>query len=618
MLQRRVVGTRPRAGTYIQRNIRQFPLGIHRNRPLVQHRRAFRSTSWCGEKGEARNDASFHTRLGRAWRATKIEWKPIPVGLGVGFLGAVQFWRVRARQREEADRASGTTSDRSDGNDEGAHPGQRGRNRDSGPWQVQVMSTLPLKAISRWWGRFNELTIPYYLRVPGFKLYGWIFGVNFEEVSEPDLHAYPNLAAFFYRTLKPGVRPLDPNPNAILSPADGKILSFGTIEHGQVEQVKGITYSLDGLLGKAASSATSPPHKPNSSPAAGVETAQVQARDDKTIPDKMSSDQEFANMNGIPYTLPDLFSGQQQQQQQQQQTQPESVSYVSSEQYSEKGSQFKIKGDKLLPDASTTPRPSSEAQVRADLALSPSDAMQQPQPSWWNSFSRKVADPTPAHQLHFAVVYLAPGDYHRFHSPVPWVCASRRHFAGDLYSVSPYLQRTLPGLFTLNERVVLLGRWRHGFFSMVPVGATNVGSIKINFDAELRTNSLTTATAADRDAENRIATASASGTSFSGAGEGRKKNKKNPYTGFSEATYEKASALLGGYALKRGEEMGGFQLGSSIILVFEAPPSSNTSQTNATQNNETNSGRTTSQWVWNVQKGQRVKVGEAIGWVEDK
>lgn len=44
--------------------------------------------------------------------------------------------------------------------------------------QVQVMSTLPLKAISRLWGRFNELTIPYYLRVPGFKLYSMVFGVK--------------------------------------------------------------------------------------------------------------------------------------------------------------------------------------------------------------------------------------------------------------------------------------------------------------------------------------------------------------------------------------------------------------------------------------------------------
>jgi len=72
---------------------------------------------------------------------------------------------------------------------------------------------------------------------------------SLSEVSEPDLHVYPNLAAFFYRTLKPGVRPLDPNPNAVLSPADGKVIQFGTIEHGEVEQVKGVTYSLDALLG---------------------------------------------------------------------------------------------------------------------------------------------------------------------------------------------------------------------------------------------------------------------------------------------------------------------------------------------------------------------------------
>lgn len=43
------------------------------------------------------------------------------------------------------------------------------------------MSTLPLKAMSRLWGRFNELTIPYYLRVPGFKLYSWVFGVKYAE-----------------------------------------------------------------------------------------------------------------------------------------------------------------------------------------------------------------------------------------------------------------------------------------------------------------------------------------------------------------------------------------------------------------------------------------------------
>lgn len=69
--------------------------------------------------------------------------------------------------------SDGTTEVDSEG-----RPKKRKRVRLSGPWQVQIMSTLPLKAISRVWGRFNELEIPYYLRVPGFKLYSWIFGVK--------------------------------------------------------------------------------------------------------------------------------------------------------------------------------------------------------------------------------------------------------------------------------------------------------------------------------------------------------------------------------------------------------------------------------------------------------
>jgi phosphatidylserine decarboxylase len=416
------------------------------------------------------------------------------------------------------------------------------------------MSTLPLKAISRVWGRFNEIDIPYYFRVPGFKLYGWIFGVNFDEVAEPDLHTYPNLAAFFYRELKPGVRPLDPNPNAVLSPADARVLQFGVIDNGEVEQVKGMTYSLDALLGQTAPST---PSTPAVSTATAIDPLQaMQAKgdivnvhpqstsaDDDAANTTITQDQEFANVNGISYTLPNLFSGDQ------------STPAASTA---------------PLPrptDASTKPSSASEAEVAASLTSGAS--------AWWLPFGSPTA--STSHKLYYIVVYLAPGDYHRFHSPVSWVCTSRRHFAGELYSVSPYVQRTLPGLFTLNERVVLLGRWKYGFFSYTPVGATNVGSIKINFDKELRTNSLTTDTEADRQAQL--------------AGE-----RGEPYSGFSEATYEGASRVLGGHALRRGEEMGGFQLGSSIVLVFEAP-----------------AGEGAGEWRWNVQSGQKVRVGEALG-----
>lgn len=377
---------------------------------------------------------------------------------------------------------------------------------------------------------------------------------SLSEVAEQDLHAYPNLAAFFYRTLKPDCRPLDPNPLALLSPADGRILQFGSIESGEVEQVKGITYSLEALLG--ASEMDTPSDPSALSHALNPEVPQSEKDYPTSSEDEQNgSDEEFARVNGISYTLPGLFSGP---------------------------SQHHPPNRSETPDVSTTPRPSSEAEVKADLALGNSLK------PWYTRYTSR--DDT---ALYYVVVYLAPGDYHRFHSPTSWVVHKRRHFAGELYSVSPYVQRMLPGLFTLNERVVLFGRWRWGFFSFIPVGATNVGSIKINFDRELRTNSLTSDTAAHKAAEEAA-------------------SRGQTYTGYAEATYKRASRVLGGYALKRGEEIGGFQLGSSIVIVFEAPKS----ETGGDES-ESREGQVKRGWIWSIERGQRIKVGQALGRVEE-
>jgi len=362
---------------------------------------------------------------------------------------------------------------------------------------------------------------------------------SLDEIEETDLHNFPNLASFFYRTLKPGVRPLDPDHNALLSPADGRILQFGQIEGGDIEQVKGMTYTIDALLGKSSPT-------PSISSGSVDEKPKPTERELEGDEELVRKEEEFARVNGISYTLPVLLSG----------------------------TKTSSKLDKLK-DESITPSPVSVSEVRAELALG--------EKPWYDILSAGKRN-----TLYYAVIYLAPGDYHRFHSPTNWVVERRRHFAGELFSVSPYLQRTLPGLFTLNERVVLLGRWRWGFFSYVPVGATNVGSIKINFDRELRTNSLTTDTAADRAAEEAA-------------------QRGEPYLGYAEATYESASSVLGGHALRRGEEMGGFQLGSTIVLVFEAP---------VAKYDET--GRVQNGWSWNVEKGQKLKVGQALGRVREE
>jgi phosphatidylserine decarboxylase len=91
-------------------------------------------------------------------------------------------------------------------------------------------------------------------------------------------------------------------------------------------------------------------------------------------------------------------------------------------------------------------------------------------------------------KMYFAVLYLAPGDYHRFHSSADWKITHRAHFAGQLFPVKPSLATFIPSLFTRNERIVLSGEWEHGFYSYTAVGAYNVGSMKLDFDPELKTN----------------------------------------------------------------------------------------------------------------------------------
>ena len=221
--------------------------------------------------------------------------------------------------------------------------------------------------------------------------------------------------------------------------------------------------------------------------------------------------------------------------------------------------------DPNLPSAPGEEADASHPQPGGDLAHDTSVAVSLGSSALSKATDRDAKLPTlhPDNRLYFFVVYLAPGDYHRFHSPAPWVVERRRHFTGDLFSVSPYIANRLKDLFVLNERVALLGRWKYGFFSMVPVGATNVGSIRINFDESLRTNT---------------------------------RQMSHPVHTFTEATYSGASKILQGQPLLAGEEMGGFRLGSTIVLVFEAPRD----------------------FEFTVRPGDKIKVGQELGRLKEK
>ena len=78
------------------------------------------------------------------------------------------------------------------------------------------------------------------------------FGVNLEEAANADPASYESFNAFFTRSLKPGARVPDPDPRALLMPADGRISQCGRIEDGCIFQAKGRGFTAAKLLGDEA------------------------------------------------------------------------------------------------------------------------------------------------------------------------------------------------------------------------------------------------------------------------------------------------------------------------------------------------------------------------------
>lgn len=169
----------------------------------------------------------------------------------------------------------------------------------------------------------------------------------------------------------------------------------------------------------------------------------------------------------------------------------------------------------------------------------------------------------------YCVLYLGPGDYHRIHSPSDWKVRLRRHFAGKLFPVNERAVRTIKNLYVVNERVVLEGEWSQGLMAMAAVGATNVGSIEIALEPELKTN----LPLLGRQAPSIVTT-----QKYGIGGEG-----------------------LG---VKAGDEVAVFNLGSTVVLVFEAPVADVDSAISSLQ---------AEQFRFLLQKGQHVKMGEEIG-----
>jgi phosphatidylserine decarboxylase len=131
----------------------------------------------------------------------------------------------------------------------------------------------------------------------------------------------------------------------------------------------------------------------------------------------------------------------------------------------------------------------------------------------------------------FATLYLSPRDYHRIHMPCDGRLVRMVHVPGSLFSVNPVTARGVPGLFARNERVVCVfdgvgDAERLGRFVLVLVGATIVGSMATVWHGTV-----------DRPKLRRV----------------------------RDWTYGDRELVL-----RKGEEMGRFLLGSTVVMLFEA------------------------------------------------
>lgn len=125
----------------------------------------------------------------------------------------------------------------------------------------------------------------------------------------------------------------------------------------------------------------------------------------------------------------------------------------------------------------------------------------------------------------FATIYLSPRDYHRIHMPCAGKLRSMTYVPGDLFSVNPVTARGVPGLFARNERVVCVFDTAHGPFVLVLVGATIVGSMATVWHGLINP----------------------------------------PRPGHIKTwNYEGSDAV----ELAQGQEMGRFQLGSTVVMLF--------------------------------------------------
>ena len=123
--------------------------------------------------------------------------------------------------------------------------------------------------------------------------------------------------------------------------------------------------------------------------------------------------------------------------------------------------------------------------------------------------------------------YLSPQDAHHIFSPVDGTIVRSVHVPGKLWPVNDWAISAVDGLFVVNERVISFIETSNGMVAVVMVGATNVGRIALSY-APIETN-------------------------------------RAPWRAHEQRTIDHAPAIT----VNRGDKIGTFKMGSTVVLVFE-------------------------------------------------
>jgi len=126
---------------------------------------------------------------------------------------------------------------------------------------------------------------------------------------------------------------------------------------------------------------------------------------------------------------------------------------------------------------------------------------------------------------HFIIFYLSPKDYHRVHMPFHGQLTAMRYIPGKLFSVQPATVAKIDGIFTRNERVVSFFQTELGEMAVILVGAMIVGNIHLNWHGDVN----------------------------------GQKSSQVQYWDYSQSR---------SVVMHRGDEIGHFKLGSTVIVLF--------------------------------------------------